>query len=171
MRGTILRALPAVLVAFAAGCFSLGGMFHTPVTPRGGTHNYWQKVGEILARKPAAPDMKGNLRLVREQTDALRELPTEGVDADLVAAVQDVVKAEEEVLERAGLAGDSEEALRQNKEMAKLFADANKRAAEAKRHLRALRDGLSAKYNGGFDPLPGPGGGSGASGGANRRGW
>lgn len=168
MRGTILRAAPACLVALATGCFMLGDLRPDAGPPRTETHAYWQKAGEILARKPAAQDVKGMLRLVREQADALRALPAEGVDADLVAAVRDVVKCEEEVLERAELADDSEEVLRQSQAMAKLFADANKKAAESKRHLRALRDALNERHGGGFAPMAG---GSGGRTSQNRRGW
>jgi hypothetical protein len=173
MRGTILRAAPVCLVVLATGCFMLGNRQPDAGPPRSETHAYWQKAGEILARPPATQDMKGMLRLVGEQAAALGALPTEGVDADLVAAVQDVVKCEQEVLERAELADNSEEVLRQSKELAKLFADANKKAAESKKHLRALREALNARHGGGFAAMPAPGGAPGGSGAVpnNRKGW
>jgi hypothetical protein len=167
MRGTILRAAPACVLALAAGCFTLGNLQKDDGPPRTPTHAYWRQVGEILARPPAAQNMQGMLRLVGEQAAALRDLPTEGVDAELVAAVQDVVKCEQEVLERAEMADSNEEVLRQSREMATLFADANKKAAESKRRLRALREALNARYDGGFAPMASPGG----PGGQNRRGW
>jgi hypothetical protein len=168
MRGTILRAAPACVLALAAGCFTLGNLQKDAGPPRTQTHAYWRKAGEILARQPAAQNMPGMLRLVGEQTAALRELPTEGVDAELVAAVQDLVKCEQEVLGRAELADYNEEILRQSREMATLFADANKKAAESKRRLRAMREALNARYDGGFAPMAAPGG---PGGGQNRRGW
>lgn len=172
MRGTMLRAAPACLLALATGCFSLGNLLQTRATPATETHLYWQKAGEILSRKPATQDMQGMLRLVREQAGALRELPTEGVDAELVAAVQDVVKCEEDVLQCAEMADGSEEVLRQSRAMAKLFADANKKAAESKKHMRALRDALNERHGGGFAPLAGASAGGIAGGaGQNRRGW
>ena len=73
MRGIMLRALPVCVLAFATGCFMFQGeRASTSATPPTETHAYWQKVGEILARKPISTELKDMLKLVREQTDALR---------------------------------------------------------------------------------------------------
>ncbi len=169
MRGTILRVTPACVLALATGCFMLGNLHQDTAPPRTETHAYWRKTSEILARTPSTKDMKGMLRLVREQTVALRALPTEGVDAELTAAVQDVIKYEEEVLQRAEMADNNEEILRQSQAMAKLFAEANKKATESKRHLRALRDALNDRYEGGFSPMAGSRAGGNHSNAPNRR--
>jgi hypothetical protein len=155
MRGIFLRALPVCLLAFITGCFTFSGALAPPATPRTETHAYWQKVNEILSRKPASTELKSMIQLVHEQTDALRELPTEGVDKDLVAAVDELIHCEEVVLDRADLADNNVEVLRQNRPMAELFAGANKKATEAKKKLWALRDALNSRYGGGFAQMAG----------------
>lgn len=153
MRGLIPRALLAFCVASAAGCFLLSGQVAPPAAARSETHSYWQKVSEILARKPAGADMKSLVKLVQEQTDALKELPTEGVDADLAAAVSDLIKCEEDVLWRASQADSDPEILKQSKPMAVAFADANRKAAEAKKKLKGMRSLMSDRHGGGFAPM------------------
>ena len=156
MRGIMLRALPVSFVAFAVGCFSLGGSGSGPTVPApSATHAYWQKVNEVLAQKPAGSEMKALVQLIRTQTDALRELDADGVDPALVAAVADVIKCEEEVLRRASIAGDDPTVLKTSEPMARAFADANHKAAEAKKRLRALRGPLNDRLGGGFAALGG----------------
>lgn len=156
MRGFLFRALPVCFVAFATGCLSAGGLLSPrsaePATP---THAYWQGAGAALAQKPASQDLPGMLAAVRAQTDALRALPTEGVDADLVSAVNELIACEEKVLAVAETADNKAHLIRESKGMAAAFGEANKRAADAKKRLRALRDALNAKYGGGFAALAG----------------
>lgn len=156
MRGFTLRALPVCFAVFACGCFLTpkAPVFTEPAdkTP---THAYWRQVRATLARPPAGNDLRAMVQLVRAQTEALRDLPTDEVDADLVAAVEQVVKCEDEVLRRADMTGTDAGVLKQNQAMAKVFADANRQAAEAKKRLRALQPALTAKYGDGFAPMGG----------------
>lgn len=158
MRGFTLRAVPVCVVVFACGCFLTGGA-RTPDAkePTGATptHAYWNKVGEILAQKPAGQDLPSMVNLVRIQTDALRELGAEGVDEALVAAVQDLIKCEAEVLRRADMVDSDPARLKASKEMAQMFAGANRAAAESKKRLRALQPALSTRHGGGFTPMAG----------------
>jgi hypothetical protein len=149
MRGIMLRALPVLLLACATGCFLTGGrsaLSHPP-TP---THAYWQQASMILAEKPLSGDMPAQLALVGRQTDALGKLSPEGVDPTLVAAVQEVIRSEQRVLELAANAGNKEEVLRATPGVAQTFGEANKAAAEAKKRLKALRGPLSEQYGRGF---------------------
>lgn len=156
MRGFLLRALPACAVACALGCFSMNGLLspaaREPATP---THAYWQGASAALAQKPAAQDIGAMLTAVRAQTQALRALDPTGVDPELVAAVNDVIAREEKVLSIAETADNSAEIIRSSKPMAAAFGDANKQAAESKKRLRAMRDGMNAKHGGGFAALAG----------------
>ncbi|HEY1190406.1 MAG TPA: hypothetical protein VGE74_22420, partial [Gemmata sp.] len=110
MRGFTLRAVPVCLAVFACGCFLTNGKR----APDGGTsdggaqgttptHVYWQQVGAILAQRPAGQDMPAMVGLLRTQNDAFRQLSAEGVDADLVSAVDALIKCEDEVLRRADM--------------------------------------------------------------------
>lgn len=154
MRGFIFRALLVYSIAGATGCFLTNNTNHTGTTaPKTTTHAYWQKVSDILARKATGGDMKTLVQLVREQTDALKELPTEGVDADLVAAVNEVIRCEEEVLWRAEVAGNNAEIMRQSQQIAVAFADANRKATEAKQKVKGMRKLLDGRYGGGFAPM------------------
>jgi hypothetical protein len=156
MRGIILRALPVCVLAFTTGCFMFQGQrAATPAAPPTETHAYWQKVGEIMARKPISAELKDMLKLVREQTDAWSELPTEGVDADLVASVETLIRCEEDVLRQGEFAGNDVEILRRSQGLAVGFASANKKATEAKKRVWALRDALNSRYGGGFAPMLG----------------
>jgi hypothetical protein len=151
MRGIMLRALPVCVLAFTTGCFLLKGeQAPSSATPRTETHAYWKKVDEILARQPASPDVKSMIQLVSEQTDALRALSPEGVDPDLVAAVDDLIRCEEVVLDRWDQAGGDVENLKTIRTMAELFASANKKAADSKKRLWALRETLNSRHGGGF---------------------
>ena len=157
MRKLTLRAVPVCLLVVATGCFSTGGLFSSnapPATPTP-TTAYWQKVSVTLAIKPTGGDMKSMVQLIRTQTEQLRTLSPDGVDAELVAAVNEVVKCEDEVLRRAQLVGNDPEILRKSKEMATVFADANRKAADAKKRLRAMRTTLNSRYGGGFSPISG----------------
>lgn len=157
MRGFTLRAVPVCLAVFACGCFLTSG----GRAPEGGpakptpTHAYWQQVGAILAQRPTGQDLPAMVSLVRTQTDALRELPTEGVDPDLVAAVESLIKCEAEVLRRADMVDSDPARLRASKELAQVFADANRAAAESKKRVRALQPTLNTRHGGGFAPLAG----------------
>ena len=156
MRGIMLRALPVCFVAFATGCLlSNSSIKVTEVAPRSATHAYWQRANAALAQKPTGGDMKALVQLIRAQTDALRELPPEGVDPALVAAVDEVVKCEDEVLRRADMVGDDPSVLKTNQAMAQVFADANRKAADAKKRLKALRGPLDERHGGGFAPAGG----------------
>jgi hypothetical protein len=157
MRGFTLRALPVCVAAFAVGCFSLSGNVGTPAAGKGATptHAYWQKASTAIAQKPTSGDMKGLVQLVQAQTDALRDLAPDGVDEALVAAVEDVVKCEEEVIRVAEMAGSDVTVLKTNQVMAQSFAAANQKAAEAKKRLKALRGALNDRYGGGFAPMGG----------------
>lgn len=157
MRGFTFRAGPVCFVVFAVGCFFTNNSV-APTTAESGssaTHTYWRGVNAALAQKPAGQDLASMIAAVRAQTDALRDLPTDRVDTALVAAVSDVIRCEEEVLRIADVTGGDLTALRQSKEMAGAFQGANKKAADAKKRLRALRDGLNERHGGGFAPLAG----------------
>lgn len=157
MRGFTFRAAPVCFVVFATGCFLTGNsVAPTPegksVTP---THTYWSGASAALSQKPAGNDLQSMLAAVRLQTDALRDLPTDGVDTAVVAAVNDIIRNEEEVLRLADMTGGNHEMLRKAKELAGQFQAANKKAADAKQRLRAMRDGLNERHGGGFAPLAG----------------
>ncbi len=117
------------------------------------THVYWRQVGAILGRKPVGDELIDLVKLVQEQTDALRELSPEGVDAELVAAVDEVVRREKDVLGIAATADYDRGNLKKNESLAKSFADANRKAAEAKKRLKSLRDSLNARLHGGFESI------------------
>lgn len=133
MRG-LLRALPVCLVALA-GCFTTGSE-NPPVG--GAPPTYWQQANAILSRKPAADDLRSNLALVRQQADALRELSSEGADPAVVAAVEQVVRCEDEVSRIALLANDDPAVFKQSQMLATQFSDANRKAADAKKRLKAF---------------------------------
>ena len=139
MRGIILRSLPVCFVAFATGCFLTSGDIKvTEVAPRTASYAYWQRANAALAQKTAGGDMRSLVELIRAQTDALRELSPEGVDPALVAAVADVIKAEEEVIRVAETAGYDPAVMKTSQAMAQTFAAANRKAADAKKRLKAI---------------------------------
>ena len=155
MRGFILRALPVCFFVFTTGCFLTAPFVGTPVAPRTPTHAYWQGADTALAQKTTAGDMKSLVTLVSAQTKALRELSPEDVDPALVAAVEEIIKCEEEVIRVAETAGYDPSVLKTNQLMAQVFADANRKAADAKKRLKALRGPLNERHGGGFAPLGG----------------
>ena len=152
MRGFTLRALPVCLVAFVTGCFSFNSFLGTnsAVAPPTPTHAYWQQASAALAMKGAGRDLKDDVNLIRAQTALLRDLPPADVDPALVAAVEDVVRCEEEVIRVADLFESDGARLKTNQAMAVTFADANRKASEAKKKLKTLRAVLNARYGGGF---------------------
>lgn len=155
MRGFTFPAGAVCFVAFASGCFLMKGEIkQTEAAPRTPTHAYWNGASIALAHKPVAQDLNSMLDAVRKQTDALRKLSADDVDEELVAAVDEVITCEEDVLRLAAVTGDLS-LLRKNKEMALAFQMANKKAADAKKRLRALLDPLNERHGGGFAPLAG----------------
>ena len=156
MRGFTLRAVPVCFAVLACGCFlaKMGtpNPYRNPAAEP--TRHYWNQVGATLTQKPAGTDLPALVAFVRTQTEALRALPTEGVDAELVAAVEAVIKAEDEVLRRADMVSDVT-VLKENKSMAQVFADANRAATDAKKRVKALRPALNDRYVNGFSPLGG----------------
>lgn len=157
MRGFTLRALPVCFVALAVGCFFTNS-FVAPKTAEPAptaTHTYWNGVSAALAQKPAGADLKSMLGAVRAQTDALRALSPDGVDEALVAAVEEVIKCEDEVLRVAEMAGNDQAVIRSSRELAATFQAANRKATDAKKHLRGLREALNARHGGGFAALAG----------------
>ena len=152
MRGFTLRALPVCLAALATGCLSLSNFLGTgaPAPAPTATHAYWQRATAVLAQKPPSTELKDLVKLVQKQTDELRELSAEGVDPGLVAAVDEVVRCEEEVIRIAATANNDPGVLRTSQLMAQAFADANRKASEAKKRLKALRGSLNDRYGGGF---------------------
>lgn len=156
MRRCTLRAVPVCFVVFACGCFLTGGNHGSGQRPGMSlTQYYWAEVGNILARKPDGKDFVSMVNLVRLQTDRLRELRTEGVDPDLVAAVDKVIKCEEEVLRQAEMIDNDPARLKTSKEQAHVFADANRAAADAKKRVKALQPTLNTRHGGGFVALGG----------------
>ncbi len=134
----------------STGCLPFRGGIDPAVPPPTETHAYWREVNTILSQKPASDDMKSLVKLLEAQVEALRELPTEGVDGELVAAVHQVIQAEEEVLWRANTVDRNPEFLRQSRQLAELYAEANRKAAQAKKKLKELRGVLTKRYGGGF---------------------
>jgi hypothetical protein len=157
MRGFTLRALPVCLVAFAAGCFFTNGSLapNTAGSAPTATHTYWQGVNGALSQRSTGADLKSMLDAVRAQTNALRDLPSEGVDEALVAAVDDVIRCEEEVLRVAEMFGNDATVLRSSREAAGTFGAANRKATDAKNRLRGLRDVLNSRHGGGFATIKG----------------
>jgi hypothetical protein len=152
MRGFLLRAAPVCVAVFTIGCFFTRETTHTEGAPRTPTHAYWRQANAALAQKPAGGDMRALVQLVRTQSETLRALPSEGVDAELVAAVDEVIKSEERVIEIAEMFGSDATRLKTAQGMAVVFADANRQASEAKSRLKAMRSLLNARYGGGFAP-------------------
>jgi hypothetical protein len=152
MREFTLRALPVCFVAVVGGCLSTngpGGTTGGPTTTP--THAYWRQVNAVLARKPSGDDMKALVKLVQEQTDALRALSPEGVDTELVSATEEVVRCEEEVLRVAALSDYDTANLKKNQTLAVAYSEANRKAVEAKKRLKGLRGPLNARLGGGFE--------------------
>ena len=156
MRGFTFPAGAVCFVAFASGCFLMNTSVAPPPEKNAptATHTYWKGASAALAHKPVTQDLKSMLDAVRKQTDALRNLSADDVDDELVAAVAEVITCEEDVLRIADTAGDLTR-FRTNKELAVAFQGANKKAADAKARLRALRDPLNERRGGGFAPLAG----------------
>jgi hypothetical protein len=150
MRRDTLRVVPVCVVVFACGCFLTQPFVGTGAAAPTPTHTYWRQVNAILAQKPTSNELPVLVELVRKQTDQLRELPTEGVDADLLTAVENVIKAEDAVLYRASMVDSDPERLKTSEGLAKAFADANRAAAESKKRLRALQPTLNTRHGGGF---------------------
>ncbi|MBP3957589.1 hypothetical protein J8F10_20260 [Gemmata sp. G18] len=153
MRGFTLRAVPVYFVAFACGCFGKQDVQRTDGAPPSPTHAYWRQVSAVLAQKPAGENIPAYVSLVRTQTDGLRDLPTDGVDADLVSAVASVIKCEDVVLQRADLIDNDPARLKESKELAQAFSSANRAAAESKKRLKALQPALNSRHGGGFAPM------------------
>lgn len=157
MREFTLRLAPVCFVAFAVGCFFTKSSVapEAAKAPPTATHAYWQGASAALAQKPAGQDLKSMLDAVRAQTDALRELAPDGVDETLVAAVNEVIKCEDEVLRVAEMAGNDAKGLRSSRGMIESFQSANRKAADAKKRLRGLCEALNASHGGGFAALAG----------------
>lgn len=151
MRATLVRVVPVLVVVMATGCILPGGLYSTAnQNPPTATHKYWDEVNAALSRKPVGNELKTLLQLVREQTATLRELSPENVDPELVAAVEELIRCEEEVILRGELAGEDRANLLLSQSTAQLFADANRQAAAAKKQVKSLRKPLNARYGGGF---------------------
>ncbi|MCS6863912.1 MAG: hypothetical protein RMJ56_02410 [Gemmataceae bacterium] len=139
-----------VCVFLSCGCLPFRGEIDSAAAPPTATHAYWREVNQILSQKPAGNDMKSMVQLLETQVASLRELPTEGVDGELVTAVQQLIQAEEEVLWQANTVDRNPEFLRQSRQLSELYADANRQAAQAKKKLKELRSVLNKRYGGGF---------------------
>ena len=164
MRGIMLRALPVCVAALATGCFLTKSSVGPATSQNTPTHAYWQQVGAVLMEKSTSGEMRDLLPLIRNQTERLRGFSTDGVEPELVAAVADLVRCEDEVLRRADLVGDDPSVMRSNKDVATAFADANRQAFESKKRLVALRDLLNQRLGGGFGAINISGSSSGGGG-------
>jgi hypothetical protein len=158
------RALGFILpVVVCAGCFSFGNRqpdaagaadAGAPTGDRDRTLEYWGKLRGVMGERTKSDNLRALTNIVQKQVDVVRNQPTEGVDAELVAAAEALAKSQEKVVELAEIADFRFEALRVP-QVAKEFARANQQAGAATARLKALRAKLSARYGVNFPPLDG----------------
>lgn len=156
MRGIISRVL-------VAACAALSGCVHTDELPAdnppadkeatAATVKYWASLREIHMTRTNADDISTVAEAVRKQMTATRDLPTDGVDAELVASAGAVANCQERLLAVAEDAGYSSAYLRKSPPLMKAFSDAGRQTGEAQLRLKALRPRLAARYATDFPPL------------------
>lgn len=159
MRRTLGFLLP--VVAGLVGCFSLDGS--VPRTLDAGpatgdkdrTLEYWGQLRGVMRMQSRSGDLREVADVVRKQVDAIRALPPESVDVELVAAADALARSQEAVLEAGETAGFNPAALRAAPEVMKSYTDAGRRTSAATMRLKNLRAKLGARYGVAFPPLDG----------------
>lgn len=158
MRGIISRVLVAACAAAVCGCV------HTDDGPQEArpaadpaaakaTAQYWAGLREIHMTRTNADDISTVAAAVRKQMEATRDLPTDEVDAELVAAAGAVASCQERLLAAAEDAGYSAATLRKSPPLMKAFSDAGRQTTDAQARLKALRPRLGFRYQTEFPPL------------------
>ena len=149
-RAFTLVSLPVLVVA-SMGCVT-GGLFgphEDPGPPNGDkdrTLQYWNGLRAVMSQRSKSDELRALTKLVRQQSETIRGLPTQGVDPELAAAANAVAKCQDKVIELAEVADYQMAGLRASPVMAKEFAQANQQASAAAVQLAQLHSRLSARY-------------------------
>ena len=144
--GFILPVLVAVAGCVSGGPFALTEDAGPPNGDANRTLEYWGKLREVMSQKSKADDLRALTNVVQKQSDTIRELPTEGVDPELVSAAQALEKCQDRVIEMAEIADFQMAGLRAAPTVAKEFVQSNQQAGAAAARLRSLHKKLSARY-------------------------
>jgi hypothetical protein len=162
MRRTLGLALLTGFLGTIVGCFTTESRQAAPVAnvgpPTGDrehTLEYWSKVRDVMRQRTTSPDMnlKQVAAMVRQEADALRKLPLDGVDKDLYVAALAVAQSQEKMLAAADQAGYSPASLRADPELKKAYSDAGQQTTAGITRLKALQATLSARYGVPFPPI------------------
>lgn len=110
------------------------------------TAMYWKSLREITMTQTKSDDMTVLADVIRKQADAIRKLPAEGVDAELVQHAEAVAACHEKLLTVVDQAAYSVAGLKASPELRRQFMEAGRQTGEAQARLKALRPKLSARY-------------------------
>ena len=91
--------------------------------------------------------------MIRGQVDAIRRLPVDGVDRDLLGATFAVVQNQEKLLTVAETVGYNPASLRSDAGLQKSFSDAGQQITAGKARLKTIHTVLSARYGVAFPPI------------------
>jgi len=149
MRRTLGFLLPVLVIA--SGCLSGGPLaLREDAGPANGdadrTLNYWNGLRGVMSQRSKSDDLRALTKLVLQQSETIRALPTQGVDPELVEAANAVAKCQDKVIEMAEIADFQLAGLRGSPVMAKEFAQANQQASAAVARLAQLHSRLSTRY-------------------------
>ena len=149
MRWSLGLILPVLLSV--AGCLS-GGTLAPAVDagpPNGDadrTLSYWNGLRGVMSQRSKSDDLRALTGVIQRQSETIRNLPTEGVDPELVAAANAVAKCQDKVIEMAEVADFQLAGLRASPILAKEFAQANQQASATAARLAQLHARLRARY-------------------------
>jgi hypothetical protein len=149
MRWSLGLILPVLLSA--VGCLS-GGPFAPAVDagpPNGDTSRtlaYWNGLRGVMSQRSKSDELRALTSVIQRQSETIRNMPTEGVDPELVSAASAVAKCQDKVIEMAEVADFQLAGLRASPILAKEFAQANQQASATAARLAQLHARLSARY-------------------------
>jgi hypothetical protein len=160
MRRTLGFVLLAVLGASFLGCFSTGNQEQAETTAAGvpggdkeRTQAYWGQLRPILLQKSTSSDLRVLTKVVQTQVNAIRELPRDGVEPELLAEIDALLRYQDKVIEAAEVADFQFASLRSSPDLRKQFSDASQQAIAATARVKALRGKLAARYRAEFPSL------------------
>jgi hypothetical protein len=114
---------------------------------------YWNGLRGAFAQRSKSDELRALTSLVRRQSETIRNLPSEGVDPELLSAANAVAACQDKVIEMAEVADFQLNALRASPVLAKEFAQANQQASAAAARLAQLHARLSSHYGITFEPF------------------
>ena len=159
MRGFLTRAVAALCALGPVGCLLTSNDLQPPDkidTNRDAalaTAAYWKQLRTISQERSKSDDMRVLADAINKQMTAIRALPSEGVDAELVRHAEAVAACHERMLAVVETAGYAVAALKQSSETRRSFMEAGRQTGEAQARLKALRPSLAARYGTDFPPL------------------